>query len=111
MRIGAYPRRRFQAKVFGAAHVLQGAGLSADVPRKNAEFVKHFLAREGIPILASRLGGSAPVEVLFESDTGRALARGLGDSAVRDLVREESQYELEVSRKLVKPAEGSVELF
>jgi chemotaxis protein methyltransferase CheR len=110
LKLGA-DRRRFQAKVFGAAHVLVDAGLSADVPRKNAEFVKRFLAREGIPLVSSRLGGSAPVEVLFETDTGRALARGLGDTAAADLAREESKYELEVSRRLVVPAEGSVELF
>lgn len=104
-------RRRLQAKAFGAAHVLSGAGLSADVPRKNARFIKEFLQKEGIPLVSSRLGGSAPVEVLFATDTAKALVRALGDSAARDLAREEGRYDLETRKTLESGEAGSVELF
>jgi chemotaxis protein methyltransferase CheR len=110
LKLGA-DRRRLQAKVFGAAHVLSGTGLAPDVPRRNAMFVKEFLETEGIPIASSRLGGSAPVEVVFTSDTGKAMVRTLGDAVGRDLAREESRYDLEIKRNLVRPADGSVELF
>lgn len=110
LKLGA-DRRRLQAKVFGAAHVLSDAGLSPDVPRRNAGFVKEFLQAENIPIVSSRLGGSAPVEVIFTTDTGKALVRALGDAVARDLAREESRYDLEIRRDLVRPQDGAVELF
>jgi chemotaxis protein methyltransferase CheR len=110
LKLGA-DRRRLQAKVFGAAHVLSDMGLSPDVPRKNARFVKEFLENENIPIASSRLGGSAPVEVIFTSDTGKAMVRALGDAVARDLAREESRHDLEIKRNLVRPQDGSVELF
>jgi len=110
LKLGA-DRRRLQAKAFGAAHVLSGAGLSPDVPRKNAKFVKEFLQTEGIPLVSSRLGGSAPVEVMFATDTGKALVRALGDSFAQDLMLEESRFDLEIRKKLSRTPDGSVELF
>jgi chemotaxis protein methyltransferase CheR len=104
-------RRRLQAKAFGAAHVLAGAGLNPDVPRRNARFIKTFLEKEGIPLVSSRLGGSAPVEVIFATDTGRALVRALGQAQARDLAIEESRHDLEVRRDLTRVPAGSVELF
>jgi chemotaxis protein methyltransferase CheR len=104
-------RRRLQAKAFGAAHVLSNAGLSPDVPRKNAKFVKEFLQTESIPLVGSRLGGSAPVEVLFATETGKAMVRALGESVARDLMREESRFDLEIRKTLTRSPEGSVELF
>ncbi|MBI5170872.1 MAG: hypothetical protein HZA61_15390 [Candidatus Eisenbacteria bacterium] len=110
LKIGA-DRRRLQAKAFGAAHVLSGAGLSPDVPRKNARFIKEFLSAEGIPLVSSRLGGSAPVEVVFTTDTARALVRALGDAVARDLAREEKSHDLEIKKQMVLPPQSSVELF
>jgi chemotaxis protein methyltransferase CheR len=110
LKIGA-DRRRLQAKAFGAAHVLSDVGLSPDVPRKNAKFIKEFLTAEGIPLVSSRLGGSAPVEVVFTTDTARALIRALGDAVARDLAREEKSHDLEIKKQLVLPQQSSVELF
>jgi chemotaxis protein methyltransferase CheR len=104
-------RRRLQAKAFGAAHVLAGAGLSPDVPRKNARFIKEFLQKEGIPLVSSRLGGSAPVEIMFATETGKALVRALGDTVARDLAREESRFDLEIRKTLSRIPDDSVELF
>ena len=104
-------RRRMQAKAFGAAHVLSDVGLSPDVPRKNAKFIKEFLQAEGIPLVSSRLGGSAPVEVVFTTDTARAMVRALGDAVARDLAREEKSHDLEIKKQLVLPQQSSVELF
>lgn len=104
-------RRRLQAKAFGAAHVLSASGLNPDVPRKNAKFVKEFLANEGIPLMSSRLGGSMPVEVVFITDTGKALVRALGEAVARDLVREETRHDLEIRKTLVAPAMDAFELF
>ncbi len=110
LKLGA-DRRSLQAKAFGAAHVLSDVGLSAAVPRKNAQFIKEFLKAEGIPLVSSRLGGSAPVEVVFVTDIGKALVRPLGDAVARDLAREESRHDLEIRKQLILPQAGSVELF
>ena len=104
-------RRQLQAKAFGAAHVLSDAGLSPDVPRKNARFIKEFLNKEGIPLVSSRLGGSAPVEIMFATATGKALVRALGDTVARDLAREESRFDLEIRKTLTRVPDDSVELF
>ncbi|MBK7367741.1 MAG: hypothetical protein IPJ04_07445 [Candidatus Eisenbacteria bacterium] len=91
--------------------MLSDVGLSPDVPRKNAKFIKEFLTAEGIPLVSSRLGGSAPVEVVFTTDTARALIRALGDAVARDLAREEKSHDLEIKKQLVLPQQSSVELF
>jgi chemotaxis protein methyltransferase CheR len=104
-------RRRLVAKAFGAAHVLTGVGLSPEVPRKNAAFVKRFLEAEGIPLLSSRLGGPHPVEVVFTTDTGRAMVRSLAEGVARDLAEQETRYDLEIRRLLADPVAQAVEIF
>ena len=69
-------RRRIVAKVFGATHAIG----SAEVSRRNEEFVRHYLAREGIPLRGARLGGGRPMEVRFETDTGRAYVRYISEA-------------------------------
>jgi chemotaxis protein methyltransferase CheR len=104
-------RRRLEAKAFGAAHVLVSVGLSPEVPRKNAQFIRDFLEKENIRLVSSRLGGSAPVEVLFHATTGRALVRALGANAAAGLAREETHFDLEIRKQLVAPRQGDVVLF
>lgn len=105
-------RRRLRAKIFGAAHVLAQVSYAGSAPQRNAAFLKQFLEREQIPIVATRLGGSAPLEVVFHTHDGRALVRPVGGTLVADLARTEHQYGQEISRKVVKPTdEGDVTLF
>jgi len=68
MGIGA-DRRRLQAKVFGGASLR--AGLT-DAGARNAEFVRAFLAHEGIPLVGGALGGPAGRAVVFWPASGRA---------------------------------------
>ena len=64
-------RRRFQAKVFGGAHVLSDEGEDC-VGTRNGKFIKDFLETENIPIASEYLGGDRGMKVLFETHTGRA---------------------------------------
>lgn len=68
-------RSRLRAKIFGGAHVLQLQGSSGEVAADNARFVRQFLADQQIPIVAERIGGELPMQVRFETNTGRAFAR------------------------------------
>jgi chemotaxis protein methyltransferase CheR len=88
-------RGRLQAKIIGASKVL--SALDGTVAEKNAEFVRRFLATEGIPVIAERLGGDRPLEVCFATDTGqlrcREIVTELGALAAR-----ERQYHQESRR-------------
>ena len=68
-------RRRFTAKVFGGANVLDVPGAIVDIPRRNIEFIQGFLKDEDIPILNSDVGGRYARHVHFHTDTGRAFVK------------------------------------
>ena len=73
MKLGC-DRYRLIAKAFGGANVL--AGLKhRSTGDMNTAFVRKFLADEGIPLVAQRLGGAHGVQVRFSTDTGEVLVR------------------------------------
>lgn len=86
-------RRRFVAKVFGGAHVLQGAESRDGVPRQNIEFVQGYLEAEGFPTLAADVGGYWPRQVVFHTATGRAFVkRVVGSMALAHLASAEGRW-------------------
>jgi chemotaxis receptor (MCP) glutamine deamidase CheD len=97
MKLGG-ERSRLRAKVFGGAAVLRGLKAGVDVGRRNAEFIRTFLATERIPIDAEQLGGAHPLEVRFATDTGKARVRAL--EAGDDVLLEEQR----VTRPVPAPA-------
>lgn len=97
MKLGG-ERSRLRAKVFGGAAVLRAFKAGVDVGRRNAEFIRAFLAAERIPIDAEQLGGTQPLEVRFTTDTSRARVRAL--DAADDLIAEEQR----VVRPVAPPA-------
>jgi len=74
-------RSRPQAKLFGGARMV--AGLS-DVGVRNARFAADFLAREGIPLLSTSLGGTKARRVQFWPQSGRARQRILEMASLPD---------------------------
>jgi chemotaxis receptor (MCP) glutamine deamidase CheD len=90
MKLGA-DRERFVAKVFGAAHVLAGRVAGKSVSQDNSEFVQQFLKDEGIPVVGGRLGGTLPLSVRFETETGRAQAKTLGRDQIASIENEEQK--------------------
>jgi chemotaxis protein CheD len=69
-------RSRLQAKLFGAGRVMAGM---TDIGAKNTEFALGYLQEQGIPVVASDLGGFCPRKVTFFPATGRALVKRLRD--------------------------------
>lgn len=105
MKLGA-DRGRLQAKVFGGAN-LRGFG-TLRVGTRNREFVREFLATEGIPIRGGRLGGSQPLQVRFYTETGRAMVRPLGRQEgplLAEVVVEERQLRHRIATPLWEPDE------
>lgn len=84
-------RRRLVAKAFGAANVL--AALSPPtVGDLNAKFVREYLGLEHIPLVASRLGGTHAVQVLFRTDTGKAIVHSINGDRLPAILQVESNY-------------------
>lgn len=100
MNLGA-DRRRFVAKAFGGANVLP-AFSNPTIGKLNVEFVREFLRTEGIPLVAERMGGELPVEVVFDTDSGRAFVRPVNASSLPSLVREETGWYNTTAQKRFK---------
>jgi chemotaxis receptor (MCP) glutamine deamidase CheD len=99
-------RRRFVAKAFGGAHVLDTRESPAGVPQQNVAFIRRFLAEEGFRTLAEDLGGYHARHVRFYTSTGRALVKRVqGARATERLLVQERQ------RTAQPPTYGGVELF
>jgi chemotaxis protein methyltransferase CheR len=86
MQLGAQ-RPRLKAMAFGAGAV--NRALSSTVAAQNGAFVRQFLAKEQIPLVCERLGGSAPREVYLRTDTGDAFVRAVEPGRVEQLSKSE----------------------
>jgi chemotaxis receptor (MCP) glutamine deamidase CheD len=84
-------RRKLVAKVFGAGNVVASLQ-SPTIGEQNAVFVRSFLATEGIPIVAQRLGGLRPVQVTFRTDTGKATVHTVDGSRLPSILSAENDY-------------------
>lgn len=92
-------RRRFIAKVFGGAHVLNIKETADGVPQKNIEFIRTFLGSEAFPILSEDVGGYLPRHVYFFTHTGRAKVKRVSSANTHTrLVAEEQQRETRPSQ-------------
>ena len=98
-------RHSLRAKVFGGGAVL-AAVTNIDVGKKNADFVRRFLATEGIPVVGEDLLGPHPRKLLFFPATGEARVKRLPLSAGVALADSESRL-----RRSGPPAAPDVELF
>jgi chemotaxis protein CheD len=86
MRKGA-ERKRLLAKAFGAAAV--NRTLTSDVAAQNGGFIREFLSRENIPLVAERLGGTEAREVYMRTDNGEAHIRRIAATQVEKIARTE----------------------
>jgi chemotaxis receptor (MCP) glutamine deamidase CheD len=88
MKLGG-DRRRFVAKAFGGANVLQGIKMPP-VGDGNARFVREFLALEKIPLVAERMGGTHAVHLYFHTDTGKATVHTVDGSSLPKIINAEA---------------------
>ena len=100
-------RKRLEAKVFGGANVLKGF-TSNPVGTRNAEFVRHYLHAEHIPIIAEDLCGIHPRKIWFFPTTGRVVVQRLPHAHDAEVAATESAVRAQLSRT---PVSGGVELF
>lgn len=84
-------KSRLVAKAFGGSNVV--GAISMAIGDSNARFATEWLAREGIPLLASDLGGKQARKVIFVPRTGEAFCRRIPNGRTSaDLARAEAGY-------------------
>jgi chemotaxis receptor (MCP) glutamine deamidase CheD len=107
MKLGG-DRRRFIAKAFGGANVLQGMTM-LPIGEGNVKFVREFLATDRIPLAAARLGGNQAVHLYFRTDTGKATVQTVDGSKLPKILNEERASWRPVSAD--RFASGEITLF
>jgi chemotaxis protein CheD len=101
-------RRTVQGKIFGGGHVLQIAGSGDDVPTQNIQFIRQFMACEGIPVVAEDLGGRTARQVLFCTDSGKVLLKRLPPTRFTPVVAEQRHQR---DAECIQTKVGDVTLF
>jgi chemotaxis protein CheD len=95
-------RSRFEAKLFGGGMMLRSA---TDIGAANVDFVRKYLAVDGIAVVSEDVGGTRPREIVFDPATGRVKCRRLPSPMETIAEREITQLERR------KPKNTDVELF
>lgn len=105
MRLGG-ERRRFEAKIFGGAKMMNmgGRGIGA----QNVDFVREFCELEEIPVLAADVRGENARKLLYQPSSGRARVLRLGEKIKRSLNQREQNYGARLAKGRLS---GDTELF
>ena len=99
-------RERLEVKVFGGARVIPGMG---DIGRANVEFVRKYLAQEGMTSVAEDVGMNFARRLRYHPLTGQAMVKQLPVNEVKTVVESEKAHEQWVRGKV--RAKADVELF
>lgn len=104
-------KSRLQAKAFGGGTIIEAVGPSMSIGQRNASFTKEWLAREGIPLLASDFLGPWSRKVLFMPTTGDAYCRRMltNMTTAEVIAKEEQAYAESLLHR--PPAANKIELF
>jgi chemotaxis protein CheD len=102
-------RHRLKAKAFGGGTIISGIAASG-IGKRNAEFTRDWLAREGIELVASDFLGACSRKVLLVPATGDAYCRRMTTTMAS--AQEVARAELAYAESLRKPPpKSNVELF
>jgi chemotaxis protein CheD len=85
-------RRRLQAKLFGGAHVIRLMDEATSPGYRNVAFIRGLMRDEGIPVVASDLGGYDARKVWFRTDTADVLLKRVPVRLVAAVRREEGRF-------------------
>lgn len=101
-------KERLQAKAFGGGTIVTSIQMA--IGERNANFAKEWLAREGIPLMASDFRGPWSRKVIFVPMTGEAFCKRI--PTTQQTAAEVARAELDYEKTLVKPApSNNIELF
>lgn len=102
-------RGDMKAKVFGGGAVLRfSGGATSSIPTNNVEFAFEYLREEGIPVIASDVGGTEPRKIFFFARTGKVLLKRIAGTLVGLVEREEERYFTSIREREIG---GTITLF
>ncbi len=108
MKLGVQ-RRDLKAKVFGGGAVLRFLdGSVSRIPQSNIDFAFEYLEKEGIPILASDVGGREARKVFLFPRTGKVLMKRIASNLANLVEKEEERY---LTTIRTEAPEGEIVLF
>lgn len=96
---------RLEIKVFGGGNVINN---SARIGSKNAEFIRHFLKKEGFLHFSENLEGEHPRRVHYYPSTGKVMMRLLRRKEDMVVTQEEAMYERKI---ITNPVQDNIEIF
>jgi chemotaxis protein CheD len=108
MKLGA-KKSSLSAKVFGGGSVLRFAGSAGSkIPGNNIDFAFEYLREEGIPVIASDVGGREPRKIFFFARSGKVLLKRIAGTVADLAEKEEERYLSDIS---AHEPEGEVRMF
>jgi chemotaxis receptor (MCP) glutamine deamidase CheD len=110
MKLGAN-RRALRAKIFGGADIFRANHPLLRVGQKNIEFVRRFLAVEGIPVVGAKVGGGSGMVVHYFAHAFEVLVKPVSAERFHLTEEEELRYREKLTEELPKKVVRSVTLF
>ncbi|MBI3479060.1 MAG: chemoreceptor glutamine deamidase CheD [Nitrosomonadales bacterium] len=101
---GGY-RKNLEVKLFGGGRIIAGM---TDVGKRNIEFVRKYIAIEGLQVTSEDVGDTVPRMVVYFPSTGKVRVKRLRSLHNNIVVDMESSYQRQI---VEKPESGEVELF
>ena len=98
-------KNNLEVKIFGGGKILSNL---TDVGKRNIDFVRAYIFREGLTIAAQDVGEIYPRKVLYFSDTGAVKLRKLRHVQNDTLQLREKAY---IERITNEPYDGGIDLF
>jgi len=98
-------REELEVKVFGGARVLAAV---TDIGNRNIEFVRDFLKKEGIKIVAEDVGDVYPRHVQYLPHTGKVRVRHLSGGQKQGVASREEKF---LKGLEAEPVSGEIDLF
>ncbi len=102
-------RARLKTKIAGGGHVMP---ISTDIGQRNIDFVRQYMAAEGLALTSEHVGGPYPMKLLFHPLDGRARVMEIKNIKNETVVRRERRYAAHLDHASDTTAAASgVELF
>lgn len=98
-------RKNLEVKVFGGGKIL---AQMTDIGRRNIDFVREYIATEGLNLVAEDLGDIYPRKVMYNPITGKVKMKKLRSLHNNTVVERETEY---MQKLDIEPVESEIDLF
>ena len=98
-------KKYFEVKIFGGSNLMD---ISTDIGKLNIDFVKSYIGKEGLKIIADDVGGVYPRKLMYFPSSGIARVKKLRNLHNDTLQKREARYIQELKDVAVK---GDIEIF